>query len=142
MKRTLTAALGIVAATTMLVVGGPVTTSIAALPVVAQDNGAYVRLLGNPADGTAKFQFGWDASTPASDAAGYWIGLYVITNSQYVWVMDTGPVELPDSLFLNARPTADLPDGEYKVVLFVRATYTEPLTNIAAIELPFTVDRM
>ncbi len=142
MKRTLKATLGVVAATTMLVVSGPVTTSMAAPPVVAENNGAYVRLLGNPADGTAKFQFGWNADTPSSDAAGYWIGLYDITNSQYVWVTDTGPTEQPDALFLNARPTPDLPDGDYKVVLFVRATYNEPVTNIAAIELPFTVDRM
>ena len=142
MKRTLRATMGLVAATTMLVISGPVTTSMAATPVIAQNNGAYVRLLGNPADGTAKFQFGWDASTPASDAAGYWIGLYDVTNSRYVWVSDTGPVTLPDALFLNARPTPDLPNGDYKVVLFVRATYNEPVTNIAAIELPFTVNRL
>lgn len=142
MKRTLRATLGLVAATTILVVSGPVSTSMAATPTVAQNNGAYVRLLGNPADGTAKFQFGWDADTPSSDAAGYWIGLYDITNSRYVWVTETGPVPLPDALFLNARPTADLPNGDYKVVMFVRATYIEPVTNIAAIELPFTVNRL
>jgi hypothetical protein len=30
-----------------------------------------VRLVGNPSDGTAKFQFGWAESTPSSAAAGY-----------------------------------------------------------------------
>jgi len=142
MKRTLRATLGLVAATTMLAVAGPVTSSMAAPPIIERDNGAYVRLVGNPADGTAKFQFGWDASTPASDAAGYWIGLYDITNSRYIWVTETGPVPLPDALFLNAKPTPELPNGDYKVVLFVRATYNEPVTNISAIELPFTVNRL
>ncbi len=40
-----------------------------------------MRLLGNPADGTAKFQYGWEESTDASDAARYWVGLYDVTNS-------------------------------------------------------------
>jgi hypothetical protein len=142
MKRIMRATVSAVAVGTMLVVGGPVTTSMAAPPTVEVDNGAYVRLLGNPTAGTAKFQFGWYASTPASDAAGYWIGLYDVTNSRYVWVSDTGPVALPDALFINARPTPDLPNGDYKVVLFVRATYDEPVTNIAEIELPFTVNRL
>ena len=110
----------------------------AATPRVATDDGAFVKLLGNPADGTAKFQFGWDESTPASGAAGYWIGLYDVTNSHYEWSSDTGPIDLPDSFFRNARPTADLPNGDYKVVFFVRGTY-EPATNLAEIELPFTV---
>ena len=113
-------------------------TSHAAPPTVATDHGAYVRLLGNPADGTAKFQYGWSSSSPASAAAGYWVGLYDVTHSHYVWSTDTGPVDLPDSLFRNASPTAELPNGEYKVVFFVRSTY-EPATNISIIELPFTV---
>ena len=110
----------------------------AATPQVATDDGAFVRLVGNPADGTAKFQFGWDESTPSSDAAGYWVGLYDVTNSHYEWSFDTGPMDLPEDFFRNARPTAELPNGEYKVVFFVRGTY-EPTTNIAEIELPFTV---
>lgn len=114
----------------------------AAPPVVATDDGAFVRLVGNPADGTAKFQYGWMKSTPASDAAGYWIGLYDVTNSQYVWVFDTGAMDLPDQFFRNALPTPYLEDGEYKVVFFVRETYNEPVSNIAEIELPFTVDYM
>ena len=113
----------------------------AAVPSVTEDEGAYVRLLGNPADGTVKFQFGWSASTPASDAAGYWVGLYDVTNSHYVWTNeDTGPVDLPESFSKNAKPTPDLPDGDYKVVFFVRGAYTPDVTNIAEIEMPFVVD--
>lgn len=120
----------------------PVTGSNNGAPVVATDDGAFVRLLGNPADGTVKFQFGWMKSTPASDAAGYWIGLYDVTRSRYVWSLDTGPIDLPDQFFRNALPTPYLEDGKYKVNFFVRETYSEPVSNISEIELPFTVDYM
>ena len=113
----------------------------ASAPRVMTDHGAYVRLVGNPLDGTAKFQFGWAASTPASAAAGYWIGVYDVTNSHYVWSFDTGPVDLPAQYFHNARPTPELHDAEYKVVFFVRGAYG-PATNLAEIEMPFTVDAM
>lgn len=139
MKRIRRALIGAVAAGSALVVATPAIT-MAAPPVVAQNNGAYVRIVGNPADGTAKFQYGWGASTAASDAAGYWVGIYDVTNSHYVWSFDTGPTDLPPALMLNAKPTPNLPDGEYKVVFFVRGTY-DPATNLAEIELPFTVNR-
>lgn len=110
----------------------------AAQPTLARDDGAFVRLLGNPADGTAKFQFGWESGTPASGAVGYWIGVYDVTNSHYEWSFDTGPTDLPEEFFRNARPTAYLPNGEYKVNFFVRGTYG-PATNLAEIEFHFTV---
>lgn len=137
MKRMFTAALVAVSMSMVPIVAG-VSGASAATPVVANDDGAFVRLVGNPADGTAKFQYGWLSSTPASAAAGYWIGLYDVTNSHYVWNFDTGPTSQPSALLRNAKPTPMLPDGDYKVVFFVRAGY-EPATNIAEIELPFTV---
>ena len=137
MRKLMSAAIAATAAAGLLVVANPM-VSQATPPTVVQDDGAFVRMLGNPADGTAKFQFGWSASTPASDAAGYWIGVYDVTNSHYVWWMDTGPVDLPSALTRNAKPTPELPNGEYKVVFFVRAGY-EPTTNISEIELFFTV---
>lgn len=112
----------------------------AAGPSVTTDDGAFVRMLGNPTEGTVKFQFGWGSSTVASDAAGYWVGVYDVTNSRYIWNMDTGPVDLPQQLKRNARPIAELPNGDYKVVFFVRETYSEPVTNLAEIEVPFAVD--
>ena len=129
-----TAAAAVAAASVTL---SPTITS-AARPIVANDDGAYVRLLGNPADGTVKFQFGWSADTVASNAAGYWIGVYDVTNSHYEWRSDTGPTDLPEEFFRNAAPTAELPNGNYKIVYFVRGTY-DPTTNLAEIELPFTV---
>lgn len=77
--------------------------------------------------------------------------MYDVTNSHYEWSHDTEwtdddewlyvnrPAELGDSLFLNARPTSDLEDGDYKVVMFVRDSY-EPTVNIASIEVYLTVD--
>lgn len=112
----------------------------AAQPSVMTDDGAFVRILGNPADGTIKFQYGWSGNTPSSDAAGYWVGVYDVTRSEYVWVVETGAVDLPDQIKRNALPTSDLRNGEYKVVFFVRETYNEPVSNIAEIESPFTVD--
>ena len=150
MKRIPKAARAAAAGAAILVAGASSLAS-AAPPRIDVDEGAFVRLVGNPADGTAKFQFGWEEDTPSSDPAGFWIGLYDVTNSHYEWSYDTEwtdedewlhvnkPAELGDSLFLNARPTSDLDDGDYKVVMFVRQSY-EPTVNIASIEVPFTVD--
>ena len=137
MKRKRSVLLTIAAMSVSLVGGARV--SNAAPPEVAEDDGAFVRLVGNPADGTVKFQYGWDEDTAASDAVGYWIGLYDVTNSDYVWSFDTGTLDLPDEFFRNAKPTPDLPNGVYKVVFFVRDSYGEPTTNLAEIELEFQV---
>ncbi len=136
MKRTFRLMLGLLAAAT-LAVGIPATAS-AATPIVTVDDGAYVRVVGNPAEGTIKFQYGWEQSTPASDAAGYWVGVYDVTNSHYLWNFDTGPISPTSSLMRNAHPTANLPPGDYKIVFFVRGGY-EPTWNISEIEFPFTV---
>ena len=137
MKRIVRGSLAMASAVAGLFLGGQSTVT-AAPPVVSTDDGAFVRLLGNPADGTAKFQFGWEEGSAASDAAGYWVGVYDVTNTHYEWSFDTGPTDLPDGFFRNAKPTVDLPNGDYKVVFFVRGTYG-PETNLAEIELPFDV---
>ena len=126
------------AATTAGILLATPTITRAAQPSVMQDDGAFVRLLGSPADGTVKFQFGWGASTPASAAAGYWVGVYDVTHSHYVWVIETNEMELPDRYFRNAKPTVELPNGQYKVNLFVRGSYS-PVSNLAEIEFPFEV---
>ena len=111
--------------------------------VIEKDQGAFVRITGDTSYGTIKFQYGWSANTPASaDAVGYWVGVYDITNSHYEWVIATdgaGAMEFPDAYFKNALPTSGLANGEYKVNFFVRNAYGEPATNVAEIELPFSV---
>lgn len=126
----------------LIVVGISGTSAMvqAAPPVTELDEGAFVRILGNPEDGTIKFQYGWLSRTPASDAAGYWVGVYDVTNSRYLWNMDTGSIETKDAMFKNSRPISELSNGDYKVVFFVRETYVQPVENIAEIELPFTVN--
>lgn len=136
MKRTTSLVLAAAAAVASIAGGAGVTS--AAPPRVVDDEGAYVRLVGNPADGTAKFQYGWDDDTAASEAVGYWIGLYDVTNSHYEWVIAYEDVELPEEFFRNAKPTEYLPNGQYKVVFFVRGSYG-PTTNISEIELYFDV---
>lgn len=110
------------------------------------DDGAFVRVVGDPSYGIVKFQYGWSVGTEAArEAVGYWVGVYDITRSTYVWVMatdDKGAMDLPDQFFRNARPTTELRAGEYKVNFFVRDSYGEPVTNVAEIELEFTVDSM
>jgi hypothetical protein len=39
----------------------------------------------------------------------------------------------------KVHSTAELPVGEYKVNFFVRDSYDEPVTNVAEIELEFSV---
>jgi hypothetical protein len=132
---------------------GFASTALAAEPIVTSSNGAFVRLVGNPAEGTVKFQYGWDKDTPASAAAGYWVGVYDDSGAtpfpptcdvppcpvHYVWAFDTGPFAAPvPELFLNAHPTPKLPPGEYHIDFFVRSTYS-PADNIVTITVPFTV---
>ena len=137
MKRLVSASLAAAAVAAGACLGGS-TATLAAPPYVERDAGAYVRLVGNPADGTAKFQYGWDDDTAASEAVGYWIGVYDVTNSHYEWVTAFEDIDLPDEFFRNAKPTEYLANGEYKVVFFVRGSYG-PTTNISEIELYFDV---
>ena len=122
----------------------PIEKGVVHSTAIETNNGAYVRIIGDPSYGTVKFQYGWSAWTRASrEAVGYWVGVYDITRSTYVWVVATdaeGPMDLPDVFFRNAVPTEDLANGEYKVNFFVRKSYAEPVTNVAEIELEFTVD--
>ncbi len=108
--------------------------------VIEQEQGAFVRITGDTSYGTVKFQYGWSAETPASaDADGYWLQVYDVTRSISVWATDTGSIYTPEQLFRNAIPTEGLQNGEYTVNFFVRDSYSPETTNVAVIELPFTV---
>ena len=124
--------------------------------VVRTNNGAFVRVTGDNTNGTVKFQYGWSSGSDVSDhGIGYWLGIYDVTNSRYVWPVapmkiDTGDIgPLPDQLFQNVAPIA-LPNSVYKVVFFVRDEYDDPSTeyfdethNIAEIDgVPFTINYM
>lgn len=122
-------------------------------PVSATDEGAFVRLVGDPSTGSVKFQYGWNAELADENPEGYWLGIYDVTNSHYVWAFDTNDpdpehiptwslrpsLDLTQAMKRNAKPTEYLPNAEYKVVFFVRDAYGSPTTNLAEIELPFEV---
>jgi hypothetical protein len=127
----------------------PAGTAIIGSYALGTENGAYVRIIGDPSDGTLRFQFGWSKGTLAStQAVGYTFGLYDVTNSTYV-LYDYFPIDGEDiyvsqlpQLFRNGPTLPKLQNGMYKVNFFVRKTYTPSVTNVAAIEVPFTVDYM
>lgn len=150
MKRKWKAAVAL--ATAGLVASGS-TASLAAPPKVATDDGAFVRLLGDPSTGDVKFQYGWFEEMSEQTPEGYWLGIYDVTNSHYEWSFDsqdsdpenvprwgvTPSIDFTRATVRNARITEDLPNGTYKVVFFVRDSYGEPTTNIAEIEFEFQV---
>ena len=47
----------------LAVLVGSFSTVAASVPVVTEDNGAYVRVVGDPSEGTVKFQYGWNEGT-------------------------------------------------------------------------------
>ena len=133
----------------------PAGTKIIGAYALGQDHGAYVRILGDPGDGTLRFQYGWNKGTDASDdAIGYWLGIYDVTNSRYYWPAAPDSPEsgydpdLPEQFFRNGPILPKLPNGQYKVNFFVRNYYDDPsnefdeTTNVSVIEVPFTVDYM
>lgn len=127
----------------------PAGTTIIGSYATGTENGAYVRILGDPGDGTLRFQYGWSKGTDASSLAkGYTFGLYDITNSTYIlkeYFPKAGEdiyVNQLSQLFKNGPTLPKLPNGDYKVNFFVRKTYTPSVTNVAAIEVPFTVNYM
>ena len=115
----------------------------------AYDRGAYVVLGAPPGANGLSFKYGWrNTSQMAAPVAGYWLGLYDITNSYYVWWSENplpppavpGDVTIASADFAYADPFASLAPGEYYVNFFVRSDYgSSPYTNAAEISLPFSV---
>ena len=139
-NRRFTNALRVVAL--LAVVGGA--AAHAAPPTSATTvDGAYVVIGKPPGAGGMDFKFGWhnNAQLPAP-AVGYWIGVYDITNSRYLWANETPVIpSVPGTLTAEGadfsyRDMTPLAPGEYKVNFFVRSG---PGTNAVVIELPFTV---
>jgi hypothetical protein len=126
--------------------------AVAALPLTAHaypptgastNNGAYV-VMGKPPNGGLQFKYGWNTTSQfVAPASGYWLGLYDVTNSYYVWVTEIafpaiGPgTNVVDSVeYLYNHATASLPPGDYSINFFVRK---DPSSNVAVIEHKFTV---
>lgn len=132
----------------LLLLLGAATQARAAPPTgTAIDHGAYVTL-GKPPNGGVDFTFGWNTSAQfEAPAAGYWLGIYDDTNLHYVWASDNvlpqlsypapGKVEW-DSVRMHYADATTLPPGNYTINFFVRSSYS-PATNVAVVQLPFTV---
>lgn len=117
----------------------------------ANDNGAYVLLQQPPEQGGLSFRFGWNNTDKfEGPVEGYWLGLYDVTNSHYVWVSETllspldagapGVSTLERANFEYDDPESQLPPGDYLINFFVRSDYsTVPVTNNAVVQLEFSV---
>ena len=123
-------------------------TALAATPTsTVVDHGAYVTLGKPPTEGV-DFTFGWNTSAQFSaPAAGYWLGIYDDTNLHYVWASDNILPQLAspnpgqvawESVRMRYADSTTLPPGNYTINFFVRSTYS-PATNVAVVQLPFTV---
>jgi hypothetical protein len=114
------------------------------------DNGAYVTLGKTPTSTSGvEFNYGWNNSNQfAAPAVGYFIGIYDVTNSQYVWSSDNLLPQLSaptpgqfswSSINVRYADVGSLPPGDYFINFFVRSSYAFPVTNAAEVVLPFTV---
>jgi hypothetical protein len=111
------------------------------LTVVQPAGGAYV-IVTNLVPGDLDFKYGWhNANQFASAAVGYWIGVYDITASHYVWCSENPFTELnPKKLELKSLDTSTLVSGhEYAINFFVRCNYAEVLyENVTEVQVYFT----
>jgi hypothetical protein len=135
MKRTLLVILALVMTLTM-VIGF-------AIPVGAAhhndngavwNNGAYVDIHGNSVKGRITFEYGWNKNQFASPPVGYWIGIYDVTNSHYEWAVEKVFDKKAPRKLKQVSTTRNLEPGEYKIVFFVRGSYTPDVTNLAVID--------
>ena len=108
------------------------------LSIVQPSGGAYV-IVTSLASGELDFAYGWNnANHFATPPVGYWIGVYDVTDSGYLWVTEL-PVEPGlKMLKLRSEGTVLISGHEYYINFFVRDSYAGPVTNVAEIVLEFT----
>ena len=112
MKRTLQIVLVLVMALTLTL---GLTTAAGAVPaqqngnslsIVQPGGGAYIHVT-NQITSEVSFNYGWDNSNHfASPVGSYWIGVYDVTQSSYVW--GTGWVNVTDQSKLKLSETVSL----------------------------------
>ncbi len=109
------------------------------LSIVQASGGAYVIVTELTAD-SLSFNYGWNnAKAFASEPVGYWIAVYDITDSDYVWVSEIALSETPKLLKLMSLDETTLISGhDYGINFFVRGSYGPPVTNVATLEVHFT----
>lgn len=108
------------------------------LSIVEPAGGAYVIITKLDPD-FLHFKFGWNNSKQFEHTpVGYWLGIYDVTNSHYLWGDNFPlPEDDPKMLKLSYTDTSDFTSGnEYSVNFFVRYRYG-PAYNVAVIEVHF-----
>lgn len=115
------------------------------LSVVQPSGGPYV-IVTKLDTGHLEFNYGWNNSKQfESDALGYWIGVYNVTDSHYEWGGFENQLSDPNPKMLKLKESLDLVNmesgKEYKIVFFVRDAYDgsgNGVSNVSEIEVFFT----
>jgi len=108
------------------------------LSIVQPSGGAYV-IVTSLKQGELDFAYGWNnAKHFASPPLGYWIGVYDVTSSHYVWAEDIRVEPGLKMIKLRSLGTALESGKEYAINFFVRDSYAGPVTNVAEITVEFT----
>ncbi len=94
------------------------------LSIVQPGGGAYVIVTELTADNLS-FNYGWNnAKAFESAPVGYWIGVYDITDSHYVWVSEFPLSPTPKLLKLASLDETDMISGhDYAINFFVRGSF-------------------
>ena len=112
------------------------------LSIVQPAGGAYV-IVTELDTGVLHFKYGWNnAKQFESPALGYWIGVYDITDSNYVWATENMfPEPNPKMIKLVSMDTPIISGHEYYINFFVRDLYNalgQGVSNVTEVILLFT----
>jgi len=112
------------------------------LHVIQPAGGAYV-IVTKLAPDVLDFKYGWNNSEQfESPALGYWIGVYDVTASHYVWAEENvfdSDEQNPKMLKLKSLDETTLISGhEYVINFFVRDNYSGSVTNVTIVQVYYT----
>lgn len=108
------------------------------LAIVNPSGGAYV-IVTNLESGDLDFNYGWNnAKQFENPALGYWVGVYDITESHYLWVIAEEFADPNPKMFkMQSFDTVLIPGHEYFINFFIRDCYSPEVTNVEEISLYF-----
>lgn len=108
------------------------------LVMVYPSGGPYI-IVTNLEPGDLDFNYGWNnAKQFENPALGYWIGVYDITESHYLWVVEEQFSDPnPKMLKMQSFDTELIPGHEYYINFFIRDSYSPDVTNVAELIMYF-----
>lgn len=109
------------------------------LKIVYPSGGPYV-IVTSLENSLVEFNYGWNNVDKLGFVPlGYFIGVYNVTESHYVWGEDVVFTE-PASKLMKLNYAVELtPGDEYVINFFVRDYYGDPTTNGAILQVYFTM---